>query len=147
MGHSIFDWNGVTLGMLVVLAIVGIIMHYIIFTGLDGWDSNTQAVLDNIQATCLVNCDTNSHITHWRDKNYYTTGIADAKKCIFTLWEFTHFLFHACVGYFYNIYTSLTLSVGYEIYEHCAKNCGSCLDLVWNFSGFLLGTILRYGVN
>jgi hypothetical protein len=146
MFKQLLAWNDVTAGMLIVLVMVCALMHYTIFTFMEGWPDETQEKINKVQATCLVKCESKcDKVTKLRDDSYYTTGIANAKKCIFTLWEFSHFLFHIAIGYYYNIYASVGISVGYEIYEHYVRDCGSLLDLIWNFSGFLVGTTLRYG--
>ena len=149
MARTLFGWNDVSLGMLCVLAIICLFLHYFIFTFLENWDHETQKLIDSIQGSCLTKCEskTCTNLTSYRDKNYYTTGAGDGKKCIFTFWELTHFLFHTFIGYYYNIYTSFVVSGGYEIYEHYQMDCGSLLDIGWNFMGFLVGFGIRNCLN
>lgn len=61
------------------------------------------------------------------------------------MWELTHFLFHVYLGYIYNLPISLGVSVGFELYEHYAKDCGSYMDVLWNGLGCMLGLWLSMG--
>ncbi len=141
---DIYNWNNVTTGMLVILVIIGVIMNHIIFEELDNNSEDIQKYIDKIQSYCFINCDNCSDITNLRDENYYTLGNADAKKCLMTAWEISHMIFHIFIGYFYNIYISVSISVGYELYEHYFKSCGSFLDLGYNMTGFLIGNHLKF---
>jgi hypothetical protein len=142
---NILDWNGVTTGMLVVLCIIGITMNYVIFNMLDGNNKKIQYYIDAVQNFCVKKCSNDycSSITKLRDEKYYTYGDGDSKSCLITSWEISHLLFHVFIGYFYNIYISTVISVGYEIYEHYDKLCGSYLDLGYNMTGFLIGNYLK----
>jgi hypothetical protein len=147
MKHSILNWNGISTGMLVVLCIIGVIMNYIIFYTLDNNDQKIQDIIDKIQYYCLYKCKNNCNgLTNLRDDDYFMgVKTTNVKKCFFTVWELSHLLFHTFLGYFYNIYISVGTSVFFEIYEHYKYNCGSYLDLMWNFLGFLIGSYIRYG--
>jgi hypothetical protein len=63
------------------------------------------------------------------------------------VWELTHFLFHIGLGYYYNLPVSIAISVGFELYEHCFKDCGSWLDLLYNGLGGIVGVALYHFVN
>jgi len=68
----------------------------------------------------------------------------NSEKCVVTKWEISHFFTHIFLGYFTNIYISQGISVGFELYEHYDLNCGSYLDLIYNFLGYIIGYILKY---
>jgi hypothetical protein len=143
---SVLDWNDVSLGMLVLLAIIGILQHLFIFTLLP-------LLPENILYTCIDKCivpcknDTCKKVLSYRDSGYYAySGVEDQEKaqnCSLSSWEILHVLYHVFLGYFYNLYVSLAMSVGYELYEHYAFNAGSYLDLFWNMLGFGIGYAMR----
>ena len=96
--------------------------------------------------TCVVDCDdkkTCEKVNYFRDKKYYYND--KSKKCLVSSWEISHFLMHLFLGYYSNIYVSQTASIGYEIYEHKYHDCGSYIDLIYNFAGFYTGFVLRHG--
>lgn len=143
---SILDWNGVTVGMLVVLSIIGICMHIFIFTLLPLLPRDL--VINHVDK-CLVPCNNSvcKSILSGRDSGYYANGDEEDEErslsCSVSSWEISHVLFHCFLGYFYNLQISLSISVGYELYEHYAFNAGSYLDLFWNMFGFCIGYSMR----
>lgn len=81
----------------------------------------------------------------YRGKSYFM-GMQNEKynnKCIFTGWECSHLLLHVLLGYYYNIYVSLGISVGYEVYEYINYKCHSVFDLGIDFTGFIIGSSIR----
>ena len=145
MSTPILSWSDVSLGMTVLLIIILIIMHHIIFYTLVGWDPETQSKIHNITEFCFSRCKTDlcKNITdNARGRDYYLGSSAN-RNCAFGLWELSHFMMHVFIGYFYNIYYSQGISIGFEIYEWKIKNCGSWLDLGYNFAGFLTGHTLK----
>lgn len=133
-----------------LLMLVGIIMYLIIFKVID----HLPKYLTDWQYICLASCDNTSCQTitkKLRDSHYWIDAEGYNKmnpiKCKFTMYEFTHLLFHVWIGYEYGIWVSLALSVGFEIFEHIFYDCGSILDLLWNFIGSLIGISLKYFIN
>lgn len=128
------------------LTIIGIVMYLLIFH-LDLF-LNKEIInkIHNYTESCVINCsdkNTCKKINNLRDKGYYLFPSAHG-KCIITKWEISHLITHIFLGYYTNIYISLSLSFGFEIYENIFYNCGSYLDLIWNFTGFLIGFYLRH---
>lgn len=96
--------------------------------------------------TCLISCrnkKTCEKVNNYRDKGYYYFN-PKSEKCLVTRWEISHLLMHMFLGYYSNIYVSQTLSVGFEIYESKMFDCGSYIDLLYNFLGFYIGFVLRH---
>lgn len=139
-----FGWNDVGCGMLVCLIILGIIMHTIIFG--DKKYSIHSFIIDTLDK-CIIKCTKPACLkyTSLRDPGYMNSSqkINDDKKCVFMGWELSHLIFHMFLGYYYNIYISMGISVGYEILERVLYNCASYADLGINFTGFLVGAYFR----
>lgn len=97
---------------------------------------------------CTISCPDNG-CKYWnslRDGDYWLD--VEKKNCITNnSGSFSFFLVHIFLGYFYNIYVSQTISIGFEIYEQKFHNCGSYLDLGYNFMGFLVGHTLKNYIN
>jgi hypothetical protein len=152
MNRGFFGLNGVTRKSLIFLVLLGILMHYFIFT-LSKNLGPLQPKFDKWRYWCLNKCKTakcENATMKFRGANYFDDK--DEKKkgtkmdhrgCAFTIWELTHFLFHIFLGLYYNIYISVGTSVFFEMYEHYMYDCGSVLDLGWNFAGFVTGFALR----
>lgn len=141
--RSMFSCDHITTRHWQALAIVGILMYIVIFHVIDSLGET----VTNIQSYCLKSCssDTCSRIaSKGRGKNYFSVTKANPSDCIFTMWEFSHLVTHIFIGYFFNIQTSLVLSAGFEVFEYYMYDCGSYLDLGWNFIGFLIGNSIRY---
>jgi len=146
MWECITSHNNVTTGMYVGLIIFGFILDILIFKQDMIFDKNSMFTKcwENVTNRCFYNCDTGNckKYTSFRGTTYFMDQEAN-KSCMFTGWELTHLLFHVFLGYFYNIYVSLGISVGYEIFEYVKYDCHSALDLVINFIGFMIGASLR----
>ena len=145
MATTLFDYGNITIGMYVFLIIMGILFNTIIFT--DTFDDTPLGSIKKSLFNCTISCPDNGceYLNSLRDGAYWLD--VEKKNCITTNWEISHFLVHVFLGYFYNIYISQTLSIGYEIYEHKFHNCGSYLDLGYNFMGFLVGHTLKNYIN
>ena len=144
---SLFGWNNVSLKNVYGLLLINIIIYMFIFHIIDRLPISLKKCINDIQYTCFANCNKKSckKLTNLRDKNYYLndyTGI-NLKTCMATSWELLHLLFHIFIGYYYNIYLSLATSISFEIFEHYVYECGSYLDIFWNFIGFLIGFSLK----
>lgn len=131
------------------LMIIGIMMNLLIFYLDCIFPKHIVDKIHNFSEQCVIDCTDESKcekVNCWRDKGYYAfESEHNNKKCMVTRWEISHFLTHMFLGYFTNIYVSLPISIGFEIYEHYKYDCGSYLDLVYNFSGFVVGNIMRHG--
>jgi hypothetical protein len=96
---------------------------------------------------CIFKCNSDSckNYTTLRDSGYMNNEnkIENDRNCAFLGWEFSHLIFHVFLGYYYNIYISTGISVGYEIIERIMYNCASFADLLINFTGLLIGVYLR----
>jgi hypothetical protein len=142
--EKVISWNSVSCGGIVFLIIVGIIMKELIF----GTSKNTLR-LEGIKLLdkCIVGCNgpIGNKYTALRDSGYMNSKdkVSSDRNCLFLGWEFSHLLFHMFLGYYYNIYISVGLSVGFEMYEKIEYNCSSYADLIINFTGFLIGAYLR----
>jgi hypothetical protein len=144
---DLLDWGDISIGVYVVLVLVGIIMHQLIFN-LDNYIGKKYAkYIHNYTEQCAVNCSNKeqcNYINSFRDDHYYVFD-GNVEKCLVTKWEISHFITHVFLGYFTNIYISQGVSVGFELYEHHMLDCGSYLDLIYNFTGFIIGhTIKNY---
>lgn len=144
---SLFGWNDVTIVGLILFAITCIIMHIFIFhndklPGIIG--KNMKRIDVCITPTC--NTDLCNFIKKGRGDNYFMHKKTDEynNSCLITGWEMGHFIFHIFVGYFLNIYASLTVSIGYEVYEKIYHDCASYNDIIINFAGFCIGSYLRH---
>lgn len=128
------------------LLMVCLVLYVVIFYVIDRLPVNIR----NIQYLCLSGCesDTCQNITRsLRDSDYWldpkAKTIMDPVRCKATLYELTHLLLHVWVGYYYDLTTSIALSVAFELFEHAFYNCGSVLDLIWNLAGGICGTQLH----
>lgn len=145
---NILAWGDVTLGSTIVLIIFILIGGRFIFHTLLGWDDETQQKINKISETCFSACETDlckTTVDKYRGGGYYleTQNTKTNRHCFFNIWELSHIITHIFIGYFYNIYYSQALSIGFELYEWKRSNCGSWFDLGYNFFGFLIGHTLK----
>jgi hypothetical protein len=139
----VFSWNGVDEKGIALLAILMTLMYVTIFIVSKNIPSTElQVEMNKYIHSCFLKCNS-CDLSGYRDGEYSIEYGNELKKCMFTSWELSHLLFHALLGYYYNIYISFATSVGFEIYEHYVLNCGSILDIGHNFVGFMLGYCLR----
>lgn len=141
---TLLSWNNVTVKKLIVLifiTVIGIICIFYI-----NLDFLNKYNLPNFNAMCFKQCNTNicKNLTQLRDSGYMLHSKEQPYDCIFTGWEFSHVILHMFLGYYYNIYVSITYSIVFELYEHYVHNCGSILDLFWNAFGMMIGVTIRY---
>jgi hypothetical protein len=154
---NILDWGDVGYGKMIVFFILCVIFYFTIFEFFNGNDRETQRELDKIQYNCIP-CKTDlckKVVGTLRGKNYFMPSDSEentdedrkfneeVRECAFTLWEGSHVLTHIFLGYFYNIYVSQSTSILFELWEWKYHDCGSILDLGWNFFGFLMGHTLK----
>lgn len=135
-----FSWNNVTLKHIFVFIILGVIMYIVIFYIID--NVLPKKYRDRIHS-CLIRCNNCEKITKLRDDEYLAHDTTDLSTCLFTTWELSHVIYHSFLGYFFNFYISFISGIIFEIFEHEVFNCGSYLDIFWNFVGFLIGYALR----
>lgn len=142
---NISGWNNVSIGSTIVLIIIGIIIHTFIFGArINKFHNKAIDMLD----ICLVKCGGGNmckKYTSLRDDGYMNNAekIKNDKNCVFLGWELSHFIAHIFLGYYYNIYYSLGISVGYEMFERIEYNCASYADLIINLCGFMVGAYFR----
>jgi hypothetical protein len=144
---KIFDWYEPTISYS-TLVIIGITMYILIFY-LD-WilPKNIIKKIHNYTESCVISCKDDKiceHVNRFRDDGYYLFDNDNSESCIITKWEISHFFTHMFLGYFTNIYISMPINIGFEIYENKFYNCGSYLDLIYNTLGFILGFYLKHG--
>jgi len=141
------SWNTVTKKKLYWLIGIGVVMYIFIFYMMDKIPLRLRHMIEE----CIIQCKTKlcSDISkRWRDDGYFFTyESGKLENCIFTVWELTHLIMHVFLGYFFNLQISLGLSVGFEIWEHYVFDCGSYLDLGWNFLGFVIGNTIKTMLN
>ena len=132
-----------------IVIVVGILMYLGIFyleilVGVD----NSKSIHDWTEK-CVIPCKDKKlcdELHKYRDDHYYVFE-KDTEKCLVTKWEISHLITHIFLGYFTNIYISQGISIGFELYEHYHIDCGSYIDLVYNFVGFLIGHTLKNIIN
>ncbi len=141
-----FELGDVNTGMYVAIILVLIIMVYIIrkISTL----SATDATINEIHKYCIINCksDTCNYIVDKsKGAGYYLDRTGDNGTCIFTGWELSHIIFHSFIGFFFNIQTSMSIGVTWELIEHYHPdmNCGNILDIFFNTLGYTIGWGLR----
>jgi hypothetical protein len=104
----------------------------------------TKTPFHNLLNKCVIpgKSNTTKSIGSLRECRY--SEEPDLKNnCYLFGWEISHFLLHVMIGYYFNVYVSVFISVGYEIYEHYTCKCASVLDIVYNLLGYYLGNRLR----
>ena len=141
---ELFGTHDITTGMYVLLIIILIIQYVLIFQPADILSESNNKIYYRHVNKCVVDYDTNIvDLDKLRGSNYWLSYETD--KCNVTRWEIIHFIFHTFLGYFYNIYVSQGISLGFELFEEYYYSCGSILDLFYNMAGFLFGHYLKYG--
>lgn len=145
--NCFFDREEITPQIWIALAVVGIIVYIAIFHIDSIIGEENAEVLHAKTESCPVACEDHNEKTcdtihKFRDDGYYILD-GESDRCIVTWWEISHVIFHALLGYFTDIYVASTISVGFELYEHYALDCGSWLDLLYNFLGVCIGRALK----
>lgn len=142
---NLFDWGDITVGVYIALIIVGICMYIVIFHLEKIIGENNAKLVHNYTEKCVISCSNEkicNRMNKLRDTGYYLFD-DNSERCVITKWEISHLLTHVFLGYFTNIYISQGISVGFELYEHHLLNCGSYIDLLYNFVGFIIGHYLK----
>jgi hypothetical protein len=142
---NLFEWGDISTGVYVALIIAGICMYVVIFHLEYVIGDKNAKIVHDYSEKCLIPCSEKKlcdKLSNLRDNGYYLFN-DNPEKCIVSKWEISHFITHIFLGYFTNIYISQSISVGFEIYEHYVLDCGSYLDLGYNFMGFLVGHFLK----
>lgn len=142
---NLFEFGDISTGVYVSLIIAGICMYVSIFHLEKIVGDETSKKIHDYTEKCTIACSDEkicTQVNNLRDDKYYLFD-GNSEKCIVTKWEISHFITHAFLGYFTNIYISQSISVGFELYEHYILQCGSYIDLFYNFSGFIIGHILK----
>lgn len=143
---NIFNSNKISFGMQILFIIIFIFANCMIFHTSSIIGEENKKYWDAFFYKKIITTD-NEYIlkilSYCRDDNYYLDGGKEVDNGVFTMWELSHLLTHVAIGYFYNIYYSMALSIGYEVYEYYAYNCSSVLDIGYNFTGFLIGHKLK----
>jgi len=99
--------------------------------------------------TCIIPCKYDKctkFINATKGSNYYLSKYEtqwNRTNCLVTPYEISHFIFHIFIGYFLNIYYSLTIGIGFEVWEYYVYNCENYMDIVFNTLGALMGTAIR----
>lgn len=147
---GLLSWNDVGITSMIILVLLCLLIHSMIFHSylFVGENSSARQFWTDALNKCYTEpCDTPlcKKYTSLRDDGYlkFSKTPETAKTCLLTGWEISHFVFHMFLGYFYNIYISLGISVGYEVYEHYVHNCAGIAELGINMFGFLSGAALK----
>jgi hypothetical protein len=145
---KLWSWDKITvpkLGILVFLIIVG---TYLIFDVYPYLRKNYKSV-KNVGEYCVYGCSSESckyYGYQMRGSNYHDTQDTStpAKSgCLITGWELSHFVFHTFLGYYFNLYISLMVGIGYELYEVGKCDCHSGFDIIYNTTGAMLGNYFK----
>lgn len=145
---ELLKWHDPTLSYY-TLMIIGIIMYILIFKLDYLLPEKYLRKVHNYTEECIIGCsdkDTCDYVNKFRNDGYYLFDNDANEKCIVTKWEISHFLTHLFLGYFTNLYISLAVGFGFEIYEYKFYDCGSYIDILYNTAGFLTGFYLKHGI-
>jgi hypothetical protein len=138
-----FGFHDISTGMYVVLIIVLILSYTMIFNSELLIGDKYSKIFNKKINRCVTKYDTSIiNMSNLRGENYWL-GYNNNTKCNVTSWEIIHLLFHVFLGYTTNIYISQSISIGWEIYEEYFYKCGSVMDLIYNFVGFIIGYYLK----
>jgi hypothetical protein len=143
---GVLGWNNVGTGLMVVLVLIGIVMSNVVVIPKKKLEENKYVpdCIIKMLYKCHIPCNKNGScqmLNEYRGGNYWLGH--ESPDCTLTGWEISHVIVHIFLGFFYNIYISQSISVGFEIYEHMGYNCGSLLELGHNLFGFFIGYALR----
>jgi hypothetical protein len=143
--RSFTEFGDPTIGMYVILIIIGIIMVQFIDR------IHTYPQFETHRKICLAKCDKpicTDFVKKSKGDNYYLDNTRVNTECLFTIWEFSHVIFHAFIGYFFNLHTSLGIGIPWELSEHYGyRNCGNIMDIFWNMVGYSIGYGLKYATH
>jgi hypothetical protein len=143
--NTCLSWNDITAEHIIILLFVMVLIYLYIFHFLIL--PIAKPINDFHDNTCIIPCTHGACQTltkSLRDSNYLLGSTFQPAECIFTMWELLHMIFNAIIGYIFNIYIALAISVLFEVFEHYTYNCASILDLFWNTIGIIIGVSLRH---
>lgn len=108
-------------------------------------------IREKMHGACYIECDTKECLS-WQNfakgEQYFIDDYsARDQHCPMGAWELSHFIFHIFIGYALNIYYSLGVGVGFEIYEHYAYQCSSYFDILLNTVGAIVGVLIRHSLH
>jgi hypothetical protein len=107
--------------------------------------------IDKMHKKCLYSCKSDQcyeYMINTRGENYFiSTPIykqKSIKKCMFTFWGFTHFIFYLILSFLFPSFYMEFIIIGilFEIYEYYRFNCHDFNDLILNGLGIFIGTKL-----
>ncbi len=138
----LLGWDHITKEHALALVVVLCIMYFFIFYVWIGLRKRSE-LCEKIDGACIIGCSPGKCPPDWTRGDTYTIGGGYAKpQCLLTSWEFSHFIFHMFIGYFFNIWVSLGLGVSFELYEVIAYDCASYIDIIANTSGCIIGAVI-----
>lgn len=127
--------------------IVCVIFYVFIFHVIDA----LPIAISQYQYICVSECNTDmcKNINkQFRDTDYWLDPngnfFMNPMLCKLTMYELSHLLFHVWISYKYGFLLSVSFGIFFEIFEHYFYNCGSVLDVFWNFIGAMIGIFLKY---
>ncbi len=133
-------WDHVTTKSLVALLIALTIIYGIILWGQGARDSNQDGILMRIEKICLIPCSSpDCFPQRTRGKRSTPCNV----PCAITIWHLSHLILHMIIGYFFNIWVSLTVGLGFEMHEYINLDCADVLDPLVNTLGCLLGAYIK----
>jgi hypothetical protein len=138
-----FDFNHISITHCVGLCTVAIIGMLFVLSALPA---------TRFMYNCAIPCrspECAERVKKARDGGYGLKGDPGGRlrSCALTIWEISHVFTHVLLGFFFNLPVSLGISIGFELLEHYCFDCGSWLDLIYNFIGFAIGHALRCGTS
>lgn len=145
--RSFFEFGNVSVGIYVCLILIMTLIVYFITNIKKYTDDNKQ--IEKINKACLVKCKTDTCkyiVKKSAGPNYFLDDNNTGKSCLTTSWELSHVIFHTFIGLFFNIHTSLSIGIIWELIEHYHPdmNCGNILDVFYNTLGYTIGWGLQY---
>lgn len=143
LSDLIFGWEHIHLSHILGGAIGLVFIYWLFFIKLDGTDHRIAKAFDS---GCWISCKNpvcKRLMRLMRDDDYMIFSKTCHDECLYSAWEVSHVLLHIAIGYYLNLWVSMSLSIVFEIWEHVSHNCGSVVDVVWNTAGFLAGVGLR----
>ena len=145
--RSFFEFGNVSIGIYVCLILIMTVMVYFIIN-IKKYTENNK-LIEKINKACLLKCKTDTCkyiLKKSTGSNYYMDGNISRKTCLTTSWELSHIIVHTFIGFFFNIHTSLSIGIIWELIEHYNPymNCGNILDIFYNTLGYTIGWALQY---
>lgn len=135
-----FEWQTITPMKLYILVFVCILLYVYNF------HVSKMYPFTELSRICFTHCHTDRCLKvnkSLRGKSYYLTPGSAPNTCAFTIWEFSHIVFHMFIGYFYNLPISLLIGIPYELMEYYAFDCANPAELGYNLLGALIGNYLK----